>query len=169
MGQKVKVGGTAYDLKAGECLVGGTAYAVKKGRTLIDGTGYDISLESGILVTILAGEVLNAMDASHESDLTTASTSDSWIVIYGTKIDDPMTLTIERGATFLGFLRDTNSSYGVSVLVVNGTGTRFHAGDSGMNINLWDYIPEGASEVTIRCAQRFTPLGPSPIITITTA
>ena len=48
MGQKVEVGGTVYDLKAGKCLVGGTAYALKKGRTLIGGTGYDISLLSGV-------------------------------------------------------------------------------------------------------------------------
>ena len=48
MGQKVEVGGTVYDLKAGKCLVGGTAYALKKGRTLIGGTGYDIKLAGSL-------------------------------------------------------------------------------------------------------------------------
>lgn len=80
-----------------------------------------------------------------------------------------MTLTIERGAIFFGFMKDTDSSYGISILSVDGTFTSFHAGSSGMNINLWDYIPEEASAVTIRCAQRFTPFGPRPQITITTS
>ena len=49
MGQKVEVGGTVYDLKAGKCLIGGTAYAAKKGRTLIGGTGYDVKLKNSLI------------------------------------------------------------------------------------------------------------------------
>ena len=53
MGQKVTVGGTDYDIKAGQCLINGTAYAIQKGRTLINGTGYDIALVSGTPISAL--------------------------------------------------------------------------------------------------------------------
>lgn len=40
---KTTIGGTAYDVKGGKCLVNGTVYSIKKGRTLVDGTGYDVT------------------------------------------------------------------------------------------------------------------------------
>lgn len=42
MSHKTTIGGTAYEVKGGKCLVDGTAYSVQKGRTLVDGTGKDI-------------------------------------------------------------------------------------------------------------------------------
>lgn len=42
---KLKVNGTAYEVKGGKCLVNGTVYSIKKGRTLIGGTGYDITFK----------------------------------------------------------------------------------------------------------------------------
>ena len=58
MAHKILIGGTAYEVKGGECLVNGTAYSIKKGRTLIGGTGYDITfapppmLVKGDLITM---------------------------------------------------------------------------------------------------------------------
>lgn len=41
---KVMVGGTIYDVTAGQCMVGGTVYAIQKGLTMIGGTVYEIPL-----------------------------------------------------------------------------------------------------------------------------
>lgn len=59
MAHKTLIGGTAYEIKGGNCLVDGTGYAIQKGRTLVDGTGYDISFASGVaLADIAEGEVV---------------------------------------------------------------------------------------------------------------
>lgn len=41
---KVMVGGTIYDVTAGQCMVGGTVYDIQKGLTMIGGTVYEIPL-----------------------------------------------------------------------------------------------------------------------------
>lgn len=41
---KVMVGGTIYDVTAGQCMVGGTVYGIRKGLTMIGGTVYEIPL-----------------------------------------------------------------------------------------------------------------------------
>lgn len=48
---KVRINGTAYEVKGGKCLVNGTVYSIKKGRTLVNGTGYDINFEPDVSKT----------------------------------------------------------------------------------------------------------------------
>lgn len=53
MAQKVRINGTAYDLKPSPVLINGTKYQIRGGRTLINGTGYDIALNNKITISII--------------------------------------------------------------------------------------------------------------------
>lgn len=88
MSHKTTIGGTAYEVKGGKCLVNGTVYSIKKGRTLIGGTGYDITFappfpKKGDLITMnLDGtdrqyRVLKIVDGATVEVMTMWNVSDS--------------------------------------------------------------------------------------------
>lgn len=52
MAHGTRIGGTAYGITGGKCIVDGTEYSVQKGRTLVGGTGYSISLASKTAISI---------------------------------------------------------------------------------------------------------------------
>ena len=54
MAHNTRIGGTAYEITGGRCLVGGTGYDISAGRTLIGGTGYDITFGSKYSYELLA-------------------------------------------------------------------------------------------------------------------
>lgn len=73
---KTRIGGTAYDVKSGTCLIDGTAYAIQKGRTLIGGTGYDIAFAA-----------VNRHVINLSSDRANIDPNDSYVTVNGATYD----------------------------------------------------------------------------------
>ncbi len=145
MGQKVEVGGTVYDLKAGKCLVGGTAYALKKGRTLIGGTGYDIKISGDMLVVIIEGVQDN-----------TASD----VYIDGTNITGSKTLEVNRSSQV-----ELHASYNAGV-TINEERLKSPMNDAVV-FDLMQYVTNETTKITISVA--IIPGAGFPWYTITTS
>lgn len=85
------IGGAAYGITGGKCLVDGTEYSIKKGRTLVGGTGYDIAFGKKTVINVTKGITYY---------------NDTYIQINeGEKISSTQTLEFEAGENVILFAR----------------------------------------------------------------
>ena len=107
MGHGTKIGGTAYGITGGKCLVAGTEYSIKKGCTLVDGTGYGIEFGAPTRINVTKG---------------TTYYNDTYITVNGgEKISSTQTLEFEAGENVILFAHAVGMGTGFpGIITING-------------------------------------------------
>lgn len=71
------IGGTAYGVTGGRCMVSGTGYDIKDGRTLVGGTGYDIAFSTEASLTWYLNATVELPTKELRANFTTSSITGS--------------------------------------------------------------------------------------------
>ena len=121
MSHRTLVGGTAYEVKGGECLVGGTAYSIKKGRTLVGGTGYDVDFTKTF---ILRQGSVSSQGGSVAQYITITLNGETWSPTAGTEVE------VEEGSVLSISVKRYNSRSNIRVYTSEDTYTTVASGNA---------------------------------------